>query len=46
VGGLFITGGVAMEMDEGDVNWNLAGLALGGLGILIALLLWNGRLIL
>ncbi|MDD1671084.1 MAG: hypothetical protein LUQ67_07255, partial [Methanomicrobiales archaeon] len=46
VGGLFSAGGVAMEMDEGDVNWNLAGLALGGLGILVALLVWNSGVVL
>jgi formate hydrogenlyase subunit 3/multisubunit Na+/H+ antiporter MnhD subunit len=39
--GLSSLGGVAGKMDEGDVNWNLAGLALGGLAIL-ALLLWSG----
>jgi multicomponent Na+:H+ antiporter subunit D len=39
--GLSSLGGIAGKMDEGDVNWNLAGLALGGLAIL-ALLLWSG----
>jgi multicomponent Na+:H+ antiporter subunit D len=46
VHGLFSAGGVAMKMEERDVNWNLAGLALGGLGMLIALLVWNGRVVL
>jgi formate hydrogenlyase subunit 3/multisubunit Na+/H+ antiporter MnhD subunit len=46
VPGLFAAGRHASRIEERDVNWNLAGLALGGLGILIALLVWNGRVIL
>jgi multicomponent Na+:H+ antiporter subunit D len=46
VPGLFAAGRHASRMEERDVNWNLAGLALGGLGILVALLVWNGGVVL
>jgi hypothetical protein len=39
-------GSLGMKMEERDVNWNLAGIALGGLVILMALLVWNGRVFL
>ncbi|MGA2934567.1 MAG: Na(+)/H(+) antiporter subunit D [Methanomicrobiales archaeon] len=45
VHGLDSAGRFAMRMDEMDVNWNLAGIALGGLGLLIALLAGNIRVI-
>jgi multicomponent Na+:H+ antiporter subunit D len=44
--GLFAAGGDASRIEARDVNWNLAGLALGGLGILIALLVWNSGVVL
>jgi multicomponent Na+:H+ antiporter subunit D len=42
VHGLSSAAQVAIRVDDWDVNWNLAGIALGVLGLLIALLVWNG----